>query len=310
MGPSLSTIIVNWNVKEHLRRCLASLHGEGRCHAEAEVIVIDNASHDGSAEMVANDYPQVRLIVNEDNRGFAAACNQGLALSRGRYLLFLNPDTEVRPHALDSMLSYLEANPEVGIVGPQLLNSDGSVQSSRRRFPSLATAFIESTILQRYLPHSPLLRHYYCLDKPDDEEQEVDWVVGACFLVRRSVIDDIGALDERFFMYSEEMDFCYRAKQAGWRVAYLPQAQVVHHYGRSSEQDLSHRHVYFQDSKCKFFSKHHGALAGMALRGFILATYLFQLGEEGLKLLLGHKRRLRRERIGIILQVVRSGLRT
>ena len=128
-------------------------------------------------------------------------------------------------------------------------------------------------------------------------------------MVRRQAIQEVGLLDEQFFMYSEEVDWCYRIKKAGWKVVYLPEAKVYHHYGQSSAKDLPHRHIYFQDSKCKFFEKHYGRTIGNALRAFILATYLFQIFEEGIKLALGHKKSLRRERLQLLLQVVKSGLR-
>ena len=308
----LSIIIVNWNVVGLLQRCLESVYRSlaQSPHLSSEVIVVDNASADDSVAMVQRGFPQVTLMANNQNLGFTVANNQGMRLSQGRYILLLNPDTEVMGQALAHLVAYMEANPRIGAVGPQLRNSDGSVQSSRRRFPTLHTALVESTLLQHYFPHGPLLRSYYILDRPDDQTQEVDWVVGAAIMVRREVLDQVGLLDERFFMYSEELDWCYRIKQAGWQVAYLPTAQVVHHYGQSSTQDLPHRHIHFQTSKLRFFRKHHGFWAYAALRWFILATYLFQMAEEGLKLVLGHKPTLRRDRLGTYWQVLRSGLRT
>jgi hypothetical protein len=307
----LSIVIVSWNVKDFLQRCLASLAAEAARSPfpSFQTIVVDNASSDSSQAMVRSGFPNVELIANEYNLGFTRSNNQGIAASRGRHLLLLNPDAEVQPGALASMVSYLDEHPEVGVLGPQLLNPDGSIQSSRRRFPTLATAFVESTVLQRYFPRARLLWRYYCEDHSAQETQEVDWVVGACMMVRRQAVEEVGPLDESFFMYSEELDWCYRMKQAGWKVVYLPEAKVVHHYAKSSSQDLPRQHIYFADSKCRFFRKHRGALAAEALRLFLLATYLFQFGEEGAKYLLGHKRPLRRERLGLLLRVLRSGLR-
>ncbi len=307
----LSVIIVSWNVADYLRRCLESLRNEaGRSTLPSfETIVVDNASTDGTQELVRASFSEVRLIANRDNRGFTGGNNQGIAAARGRYLLLLNPDAEVTAGALRLMAEYMESHPEVGVLGPQLLNTDGTHQSSRRRFPTLTTAFVESTMLQRYLPNSSLLRRYYCLDLPANETQEVDWVVGACLMVRREAVEQVGSLDEAFFMYSEEMDWCYRFKRAGWKVAYLPEARVVHHYARSSSQDLPHQHIRFQASKCLYFAKHHGRLEASVLRSFLWLTYLFQLGQEAAKFLLGHKRALRRQRLGLLLRVLRSGLR-
>jgi len=271
---------------------------------------VDNASSDGSVEMVRAEFPQVRLIANERNLGFTRGNNQGLALSRGRYVLFLNPDTEVVGDALATMVHYMDDHPDVGALGPLLRYPDGSVQSSRRRFPTLGTALFESTLLELWWPGNPWARRYRMADWPDDVEQEVDWVVGACLLARREVLDQVGGFDEGFFMYSEEMDLCRRIKAAGWRVVYLPSAQVIHHEGKSSEQVVPARHIHFQTSKVRYFRKYHGSWAAEVLRLFLLITYVYQMVEEGLKWLLGHKRPLRAARVRAYWQVLCSGLRT
>jgi N-acetylglucosaminyl-diphospho-decaprenol L-rhamnosyltransferase len=309
----LSIVIVNWNVKDLLRLCLNSVleslrSGKGR-QLSCQFIVVDNASNDGSVEMLGEEFPQIHLVGNEENLGFARASNQGIAFSDGRYVLLLNPDTEVRGDALGEMVAYMEAHRRVGALGPQLLHPDGRVQSSRRRFPSLSTAYLESTFLQQWFPESHILERYYVLETPDDETQGVDWIVGACLLMRRQALEEVGLLDERFFMYSEELDWCYRAKKLGWEVVYLPTSQVIHHVGKSSEQVLPVRHIEFQRSKVLFFKKHHGLWGSEALRLFLLATYLWQMILEALKWLVGHKRPLRHQRVVAYWQVLRSGLR-
>jgi GT2 family glycosyltransferase len=256
---------------------------------------------------VREHFPNVRLIANEDNRGFPAANNQGITVAAGRYVLLLNPDTEVVGDALTQLVAFADEHPRVGMVGPQLLNPDGSVQSSRRRFPNLVTAFLESTWLEPYAPRRVLDR-YYVLDRPDDAIQDVDWVTGAAMLARREAIEGIGPLDEGFFMYSEELDWCRRFRDAGWRVAYLPTAQIVHHEGKSSEQVVAARHVHFQTSKVRYFRKHHGSLTAAALRWFLLANYVWQLGLEGAKWLVDHKRPLRAQRIAAYRRVLQSRL--
>lgn len=306
-APDLSVIIVSWNVRELLHACLRSLDRE-RSHVLLEVIVVDAASGDGSAEMVAHDFPWVRLIACDENVGFPKGNNVGLAAANGRYLLLLNPDTEVRAGALATMVNYLETHPQVGVVGPQLLHSDGTVQSSRRRFPTLLTAFFESTWLQDAAPRA-VLRRYYAQDLPDDATAEVDWVVGAALMTRREIAAGIGGLDEAYFMYSEELDWCRRIKEAGWHVVYFPAAQVVHHYGKSSEQAVTHRHINFNRAKLRYFRKYHGRLAAAVLRFFLLANYGVQLLLEGLKGIVGHKRPLRWQRVRSYWQVLRSGLR-
>lgn len=305
----LSIVIVNWNVRELLRRCLSSVYRAMGASLKMEVIVVDNASSDGSVAMVREDFPQVRLIANDENLGFTRGNNQAIAQSRGRYMLLLNPDTEVVGNALSTMVRYMDAHPQVGALGPQLLNPDGSVQSSRRRFPTMATAFLESTVLQQWSPDNRVLRRYYVRERGDDEAQEVDWVVGACLLARRQAIEQVGLLDEDFFMYSEEMDWCRRFKEHGWQVVYLPTAQVIHHEARSSEQVKPLQHIQFQRSKVLYFRKHHGCWPAEVLRLFLLATYVYQLLLESLKWLLGHKRPLRAERVRAYWQVLRSGLR-
>jgi len=269
----LSILIVSWNVRPLLERCLFSL---GECYRpdglSCEVIVVDNASTDGSPETVRERFPQVKLIASDSNLGFTKANNVGARHSSGRYMLLLNPDTEVLGDALSTMVAYMDGHPDVGALGPKLLFSDGRVQSSRRRFPTLATAVLESTVLQQWFPRNRVLERYYIRDRGDNQEQDVDWVVGACLLVRRQAWEQVGPLDEHFFMYSEELDWCRRLKTAGWRVVYLPSATVVHYEGQSSIQVVPARHMYFQSSKVLYFQKHHGALAGELLRLFLLAT--------------------------------------
>jgi len=331
--PDLTVVIVSWNVCDLLRRCLASILAarsmqhrglgpepsrapisspnpqEHSKNLRVEIIVVDNGSSDGSAEMVRAEFPQVRLIANEENRGFTAANNQGLAAGQGRYLMLLNPDTELVGDALATMAGYLEEHPRVGVVGPQLRYADGRLQSSRRRFPTLATALFESTVVGEWWPDNRFARRYRMADTPDDAIQPVDWLVGACLLVRREVYEQVGGLDEGFFMYSEEMDWCRRISSAGWELVYLPAATVVHHEGKSSEQVAAARQIYFQSSKVRYFRKHHGAMQAELLRWFLLGTYVYQWGREGLKWLIGHKRPMRAERMRAYRQVLRSGLR-
>jgi GT2 family glycosyltransferase len=302
----LSIVILNWNVRDLLRQCLKSVYTV-RSMLSTEVIVVDNASSDDSVAMVRAEFPDVRLRVNAANRGYTGGNNDGIAASTGRYVLILNPDTQVIGDALSTLVTYAEAHPDVGVVAPQLLNPDGSVQPSRRRFPTLTTALFESTWLQSIAPRGGL-RDYYMLDRSDDETLQVDWAVGACLLVRREVIDQVGPLDEGFFMYSEELDWCRRIKQAGWKIVYLPKAQVIHHMGKSSEQVVAQRHIYFQTSKVRYFRKHHGKGAAGFLRIALLAMYLWQLMLEAAKGLIGYKRELRRERVRAYWQVLRSGL--
>jgi GT2 family glycosyltransferase len=303
-APTLSIIILSWNVRELLRKCLASLPWND---PQVEVIVVDAGSADGSAEVARVEFPAARLIAQTENLGYTRGNNIGLRAATGRYLLILNPDTELVGDALAQMLAYMDSHLKVGVLGPQLISADGAAQSTRRRFPTLATAFFESTWLQPLAPRA-ILRHFYVEDLPNEAISDVDWVMGAALLVRREAYGQVGGLDEGFFMYSEEVDWCRRMKAAGWQVVYFPPARIIHHEGRSSEQVPAATHIRFNASKVRYFRKYHGWLAAEALRVFLLANFLFQMGLEAAKWLLGSRRPLRAARVAAYWQVLRSGL--
>ena len=204
------------------------------------------------------------------------------------------------------MVSCLQNQPQVGALGPQLRYADGSIQPSRRRLPTLRTALVDSTFLEKWFPNHPELRRYKVLDCSADEACSVDWLVGACLLVRREMVDEVGYLDEGYFMYSEELDWQKRMRDAGWEATYLPAAQVIHYEGRSSEQAGAATHIRFSRSKVRYFRKHHGRLAGELVRGWLLMNYLYEWATEAPKWVLGHKRDLRRARMGTYAQVLRS----
>jgi hypothetical protein len=324
----LCILIVNWNVRDKLRACLQSLAAHPAKLQPQEIVVVDNASSDDSVAMVRREFPAVECIANTENRGFTGGNNDGLQrvralwatqigarsgqtsdATRADFVLLLNPDTEVTPGALDELLGRAIADATIGIVGPQLRYPDGSVQSSRRRFPTLALAKVESTWAQARAPRA-LLDAYYVRDCPDDQTCDVDWLVGAALLARREAVEAVGDLDEtRFFMYSEELDWCKRMKDAGWRVVYHPRARVVHHEGASSRQVSTQRMIYFNTSKVRYFEKHHGPQAAEALRAALLAQFRRQRTIETVKGWLGHKRALRRERVAAYSAVIASGLR-
>jgi GT2 family glycosyltransferase len=272
------------------------------------MIVVDNVSTDGTVEMLREEFPQVTVVVNEENRGFTGGNNDGIDRARGSYLLLLNPDTEVLEDALPRMVAYLDQHRDVGMVGPQLRNPDGSVQSSRRRFPTLPVLFFESTWLQGLLPRRTL-EHYYVEDRSPETAHAVDWITGAAMLTRRAVVNEVGGMDETFFMYSEELDWCRRIHAAGWEIHYVPDAQVVHHEGKSSEQVVPARHIYFQSSKVHYARKYHGPWLAEILRLWLLGQYVWQMGVEGAKWLIGHRRPLRAERLAAYRRVLRSQLR-
>ncbi len=316
----LSIVIVSWNVADLLAACLRSILAgpltvigpDETAPDEAagplvEIIVVESASTDHTLEVLAG-FPMVRVLAQPENVGFTRGNNLGLAVARGRHLLLLNPDTEVLADALPVLVQYLDAHPEVGIVGPHTLNTDGSTQSTRRRFPTLVTALFESTWLQRFAPPG-VLRHYYVSDAPDDGVFEVGWVQGSALMARREVYAQIGGLDEGYVMFAEEMDWCRRAVAAGWRVVYVGTARIIHHGGKSTDQVVARRHIYFQQSKVRYFRKFHGPLVGEVLRLYLLAHYGVQWGLEWAKGRLGSHPELRRERTAAYREVLRSGLR-
>ncbi|MFQ3534353.1 MAG: glycosyltransferase family 2 protein [Aggregatilineales bacterium] len=302
----LSIIIVSWNVRDYLARCLDSIAESLRSvPLSAEVIVVDSASSDGTVALLREVYPYVRALSQVQNVGFTRGNNIGLAAAQGEFLLLLNPDTEVRGTALAEMVSYLRAHPSVGILGAHTLNTDGTHQSSRRRFPTLLTALFESTWLQPYAPKG-LLDRFYARDVADTAIAEVDWVQGSALMLRRAVYEQIGGLDEGYIMFSEEVDFCKRAKLAGWKVVYHGGVYVVHHGGKSTEQVSAAKHIHFQCSKVRYFRKFHGVGTALVLRAFLIVSYAQQLLLEGVKGALGSKRALRRERVHIYWQVIRA----
>lgn len=306
--PDLSVLIVSWNVRQLLLSCLAALPAAVGNALSCEVIVVDNASSDGTVEAVRRAFPQVQIIANSQNCGFAGGNNQALDVARGDFLLLLNPDTEPAPGAITELVHFIRNHPDVGIVGPRLRYGDGSEQSSRRRFPSLLILFTESTIVQECAPWLPWFRRYVMSDRAGDVPQRVDWIVGAAMLARRQLIDDIGGLDERFFMYSEELDWCRQARAASWAVAYDPAAEIVHYEGKSSEQVVAARHIRFFYGRVLYTRKYHGAVWAELLRAWLLLTFVVLWLREGGKWLLRHKRPLRAERMRAYCQVLHSRL--
>nr|PZN65631.1 MAG: hypothetical protein DIU58_06950 [Sphaerobacter thermophilus] len=306
----LSVVIVSYNVRDLLLDCLTSLEAAFAAGGmTTEIIVVDNASCDGTAEAVRRRFPSVRVVEAGANRGFAAGCNMGIRLARGRAIALLNPDTTVVGDALGTLARYLEEHPDVGVAGPRVYRPDGTTQPTRRRFPTLATGLLESTIIQDYWKNNRVLRRYYVADRSDDEEQEVDWLVGACLVARREAVEMAGLLDERFFMYSEEVEWCRRIREAGWMIMYVPSAAVTHYEGASSSQDIPARQVDFDTSKVLLFERLYGRGVARFLRAFLLASYLVRVVIEGAKGLAGHKPELRRARVALYLRAFRSRLR-
>ena len=304
--PDLSIIIVSWNVADLLAACLDSI-ATNTDDLAVETIVVDSASCDNTVSRVQSNYPWVKLLPQTENVGFAGGNNIGLEHATGEFLLLLNPDTVIVEDMLSLMVAYLRSNPDVGVLGPHTLNPDGSTQSSRRRFPTVTTAFFESTWLQSYAP-TFLLDYYYVNEADDYSTLDVDWVQGHALMTRQVVYAQVGGLDIGYPMYFEETDWCQRIRAANWRVVYFGGAQVIHQGGASSAQAGASKHISYNRSKIRYVGRYHGSLTALLLRGFLLIGFAWQWLLEGSKWLLRHKPALRRKRLQIYSQVLRSRL--
>ena len=248
----LSIIIVNWNTKDLLYQCLESVYQEIK-QVHLEVFVVDNGSTDGSGEALQERFSSVHLIQNKRNLGFAKANNQALSQSEGKYVLLLNPDTQLKQGAIERILDFMEGHLEVGVAGPQLLNPDGSKQNSIANFPSLATELLNKNLLRWLCPS-----RFPGKEKDYLEPIEVDSVIGACMMVRKHAIDQVGLLDEDYFLFLEETDWCFRMKKAGWKIFHLPFAEILHFQGKSAEPERKRAKVEYYRSRYYFFRKNRG----------------------------------------------------
>lgn len=288
----LSVIILNWNTAALLRQCLRSIQCS-RAGIDLEVLVIDNASEDASRDVVEREFPWVRLMVNKRNMGFGAGNNRGIPETTGRYLLFLNSDTIVGEKALDRLVQFADQNPDAAIIGPKLLNQDGSLQYSCRRFPNLATGLFRNTPLGRMLRKNRFNADYLMQEWDHSTERDVDWVSGAALLARRTAVEQLGGFDEEYYMYCEDVDLCWRvhhlplpaelsstAVQAGaasppgarcWRVVYFPGCAITHFTGKSSDKAPTRMTYEFHRSQYLFYKKHYRQTTPVWVRPLIPA---------------------------------------
>lgn len=271
---SLSIIIVNWNTCALLTDCLNAI-GAHPPSAPVEVWVVDNASADGSADRVRAQFPEIKLIENRENRGFARANNQAVVQCSGDYILFLNSDAFVQADTLNAMLALMEAQPGIGALGPRLLNPDGSFQASYAKFPTLWSEWALLTGLARWTvgSYAPSPR-----PTPGERAHAVDWVPGAALMVRRATLAQVGNLDEAYFMYSEETDLCWRMRQAGWEVWYLPEAVVTHIGGASSRQRSTESYIQLYRSKLRFLRRAYGGSYAALAQVVLFVTVALRYG--------------------------------
>ena len=249
----LSIGIISYNTKEMLGDCLKSIADQGGDYL-ANTTVIDNASNDGSQQLVKDSFSTVKLIENKKNQGFAKAANQAIKKSDGDMVVVLNTDTVLHDNSLENLIDFMKSCPQAGAVGPLLLNPDGSNQASGRRFPSFFDASIHA-FLGVVAPNNRYTRRYKLLDWDRNNKREVDWISGAAICLRKKAAQDVGLFDERYFMYVEDMDLCYRLWENGWKVFLLPEAKVTHHIGQSSKQFNNQMIKEFEKSIFRFFKK-------------------------------------------------------
>lgn len=265
----LSIIIVNWNTRDLLRQCLRTVYDSApRC--SFEVWVVDNASADGSTAMLTAEFPQVRLIQNQQNLGFARANNQGLLETTGRYVLLLNPDTVILPGALQILLDFMEDRSNVGAIGPMVLNPNLTLQSSCNPMPTLWREFWRLTHLDSVLAQSVYKEENW----NTTIAHTVEVIQGNCLLVRREALSDIGLLDEAFFMFTEEVDLCYRLQQRGWLVYWVPMARIIHYGGQSTRQVVREMFIELHRSKVVFFRKTQGRWGSLVYKLILIMSAL------------------------------------
>ena len=253
----LSTVIVNYRSHHQLLECIAALEADAAGLAH-ETVVVDNDPGDGSLETVARDFPRVRGILNHDNVGYARAINQGIAATTGEFVLAMNPDCVLERGSLGALVRYLRGHPQAGVVGPRIVDSDGSLQYSARAFPDhLTFLFNRYSLLTRLFPGNRFSRRYLLSDWYHASVREVDWLSGACLMVRRAAIARVGPMDEAYFMFNEDVDWCRRMKLGGWRVVYVPEAHVIHHIGASRKKVAAKVIVERHRGMIHYFHKHH-----------------------------------------------------
>jgi len=269
----LSIIIVNYNTRVILDECIGSIFKKP-FHGNFEVIVVDNASKDGSLELVQKKYPQVKTIKNEENLGFAKANNVGIKISRGSYVLLLNSGTEVLGGSLDEMFNYMKDNPSVGIAGPKLVGANGNIiQMSWGWSPTILKEVLQKTFTPEHIFKYKFLQ--LMVKFLERKMQEVELVSGACMFIRREVLDTVGLLDENLFLYFEEPDFCMRVRRSGWKVIFLPSAEIMHKLGQTMAKAGNETLVIYRRSQLYFYKKNNSKLQQKLLSLFLLAKFSY-----------------------------------
>jgi GT2 family glycosyltransferase len=251
----LDIIIVSTNQKKYLKRCLPSLFKSTT--KKLNVIVVDNNSSDGTSKFLRKKFPVIKLIINKKKEGFAHNCNLGIKQSESNFVMLLNPDTVMVPGAIEKLYFFLKKHPKVGICGPQLRFPNGQIQMSCRKFPTWKTAIVRRSPFRRFFINSKENKHHLGYDVDHSKTQSVDWLLGACMLIRKKTIEDIGLFDEKYYLYVDDIDYCYRAWKKGWEVWYVPDSLIIHHHlAESDKKLLSIFSWYHLKSMWWYFRKH------------------------------------------------------
>ena len=287
----VSIVIVSWNCKDHLKKCIESiLSSESKL--QLEIIVVDNNSMDGTCEVIQEDFPNVILIENDHNAGFATGCNIGIQASRGRIVMLLNPDTTVSKGVIDKMVGFIKSRNDVGMLGPREVLPDGTFDPACcRTLPSLFTHFLNLSGLAMKYPDSKLVSLHLTGNRNPYQQKECEAISGSCMVLKREVLNKIGLLDERFFMYGEDMDLCFRVKKAGWKIWYYAEAEIMHVGGESSKLVEDRMRIVSIDSVYKYVAKNRGMLYAIIYSTMLLSFSLFWLSLWFSAYCLGYKKR-------------------
>jgi GT2 family glycosyltransferase len=269
----LSIVVVTWNAKKVTEECLESIERQDAARS-LETIVVDNASSDGTVEMVQEKFPSVRLVQNDQNLGFAKANNSGIRLSTGKYICLINSDVNVPPSCLRRIYCFMEENPSVGLLGPRMLGADGKTRRSCMRFPTLWSSFCRALGLDSLVKGSTTFGGFLMSDFKHDRVMDVEVLNGWFWVVRREALEQVGLLDERFFMYGEDVDWCYRFRSKGWRTVFYPEAEAIHYGGASSARAPARFYVEMHKANVQYWRKHHGRLAQFA---YLLTVWLHEV---------------------------------
>ena len=282
MAQDYSFIIVSWNTKTYLRQCLDSIRADSE-GLDVEVIVVDNLSSDGSAEMVQEEYPWVVLIRNDTNVGFARANNQAIAISSAKYLCLVNSDVVIHPGCLHQMKDFLDSNPKIGLAGPKVLNADGTLQASCRETPTLRSVLYRAAALDTVFPRSSTFGAHFMTHWGYDDIRDVGILSGCCWFARRVAVEEVGVLNETFFMYAEDMDWCLRFHRGGWSVMFNPAASITHYGGASSSRQQKRFFVEKQRADLKYWRMHHGRASFLAYYAAVTFEHSCRVAGYGLR---------------------------